>query len=844
MTTVYKNNIPYADNNGAVLRWASDNTVGTVTSAIISKVRAGHWNLTANGSVIRSFAGAPSAMTALYELVKAGGGNDTTFSALAVTLSPVTDMTDITVTGDDVTIAGHTWEDYSGTPEVIFYGANNRVITRVSVTGTEVVPVPADAARIVVGSSGAVPVFYTAVTIPTYEFTADRRPMFISGYASQKMTQINNDGGTIALEANGQTWGVNKNQWRKAPVAGSDPSLFLSTATNGPLNYADNLFVGTDKPIEKGFERFTFSFISGWTCLVGEDDQPHYPSNPFSGMEQTQTKVMTNPTTDIGSFTSLTPFTDTGDQNGTPGDLKECWKVTVADMKTRITAEGGNPEIIAYAGYRPLYTDNTMAAIDRTLMGYSKQADRGGWTGTGDSPAYSPTPGQTTNTSVHPQGYSASDEAFDNWWGYECNGIRDLGFDGIGLDTGAAMWWNTAGMTGAAGNEGSSPGSPRLYNLFYSYGIAAQIEAVNWDGRGDTTKPWGGADGTLDSNAGEIYEQGPAWGLAGTTVGWVGRTQDSHELLSWNGSSVSPSDGTLYANVYNRDGLSGVDTAAFTTVGDPLLGGSQIPLIGPTGKGTEVHSSWRFNNSVVNALFNAFSWTAVQQIIFDFHNAGFVISMGGSVTATVNDKDGVPVTSAMFMQYIMDLANGVITQRPGANPPVDPNQLPLGINARLMREHNAPTDIVATSSGWLRANNSYTSIQSATATVPTQDGNYPRIRVSGTGSSRKCLVDVAFGSTAARDNFIAENDATQMRLRLTVTDAAGAVIGIRESDPVDTDGNPWPPSATNDRLTTELDVSSFIVGTAPTGGDSTINWDGLPEGYVLNGGYTIEFYTP
>ena len=80
---------------------------------------------------------------------------------------------------------------------------------------------------------------------------------------------------------------------------------------------------------------------------------------------------------------------------------------------------------------------------------------------------------------------------------------------------------NTAGMTGAAGNEGSSPGSPRLYNLFYSYGIAAQIEAVNWDGRGPTTKPWGGADGTLDSNAGEIYEQAllGAW-LALRSLGW------------------------------------------------------------------------------------------------------------------------------------------------------------------------------------------------------------------------------------------------------------------------------------------------------------------------------------
>jgi hypothetical protein len=601
------------------------------------------------------------------------------------------------------------------------------------------------------------------------------------------------------------------------------------------------LFVGTDKPLDLGFERFTFSFISGWTCLVGSEDQPHYPSNPYSGLEQTTTQVMTNPTSTTGSFSSDTPFTDTGDQNGTPGDMKACWAATVADMKQRITAEGGTPEIIAYAGYRPLYTNNQMTAIDRTLMGYSKQADRGGWTGTGTSPGYSPTPGQSTTGRP---GYSNTDEAFNDWWGYELEGIRDLGFDGIGLDTGAAMWWNTAGMTGDAGTEGDFPGSPRLYNLFYSYGIAAQVEAVNWNGGGDTTKPWGGSDGTDDNNAGEIYEQGPAWGLAGTTVGWVGRTQDSHELLSWNGTSVAPSDGTLYANVYNREGLSGSQTAAFTTVGDPLVGGSKIPLVGPTGKGTEVHSIWRFNNSVINILFDTFSWTAIQQIVWDFHNAGFVLSAGGSTTASVTDKDGVTVTAATFFQYLLDLADGVITERPGANPPADPNQLPLGINARLKREVGDPTNIVATTSGWLRANTSYTNIQSATATVPIQDGNYPRIRVTGSGASRDCNIDVAFGSTTARDNFLAENDPTSMCVRLTVTDINGTIIGMGESDPLTTDGSPWPPSATNDRIQTKIDVDDFIVGIAPNNGSSEVDWDGINEGYILNGGYTIEFFTP
>lgn len=855
MATVYKNNIPYSDDNGAVKDWAELQALGQILSASITTNRPGDWRLTCNGSEVRSFAGLPSAMTALYELYVEGGGGD--FNTFTVTVNPALDMSTISTEDDTLTISGvgHTWESYSGSPQVVCLSTTNAELSRTSVTGTETVSLPEGTTRVLIGSAGAVPVFETLTTVETYVHVADRRPMFVSAWGSQKMTQ--GPAGNVA--STGENWGVNQQNYRKAPVPGSADSAFTSTSTNGPLAWSTNNHLNTDRPLDLGFERITYSFISGWTCLRewngdvldgkdGRSDapQPHYPSNGYGGLFNTQATVYTDDTNTPGSFTSFTPFTDTGlpaAQGGTKGDLKRCWQETVTAAKNKIIAKGGTPEVIAYAGYRPFYTDNTMSTINRELLGYSKQTDRGGWTGTGGAPGYTPTPGQITSENP---GYSNSDAAFHDWWGYELEGLRGMGFDGIGLDTGAAMWWNSNSMTGAAlgGSpaEGTSPGSSRLHDIFYSYGMAAQVEAVNWDGRGNTTKPWGGADGTDDNNAGEIYEVGPAWGLAGTTVGWVGRTQDSHELVSWNGESVSPGDGTLYANVYNKDGLLTPGTA---TVGDPVEGGCAVPLIGPTGKGTEVHTIWRFNNVVINTLFANFTWDAIKQIMWDFHDAGLILGSGGSTAVTVTDKDGTSVTAKEFNEYILDLAANPTQSRPGSEPPPDPNPLPDGINARITKTAGSPTNLVATSNGWLRANNAYSSFQSATATAPTQDSSYPRIRVSGTGPSRDCFVDINFATDTARTNFIDnENDSTQMRIRLEVQDANGTRIALAESDPLVTDANPWPPSASNTRVEVKLDVDDFIEGTAPEPGSSALDWDGQDEGWVLNGGYIIEFFTP
>ncbi len=491
----------------------------------------------------------------------------------------------------------------------------------------------------------------TNVSFVGYTFSADRRPCHFAVYAGQQMQQ----GDATDVNAVGETWGVNKKNYRIAYPAGSD---FTDTTKNGPLKWVqDQCF-----PLSAmGFERFSFSFISGYTSVSG--NQPHYPSNPYSGLELTSTKVMLNKDTDIGHFVSQTPFTNTGKQGGTPGDMKACWTEAVKAMKQDVIDNGGSPELIAYTGYRPCYTDATMMAYDRTLLGYSKQADRGGWTGTGDAPAYSPSPGQSN--ALNTSGYSTySEHHFNGWFGYEMAGLYKLGFDCIGLDTGSGMWWGGAGMTGAGANGdptyGTSPGSSVLFDLFKSYGMGVQVEAVSWEDTGTTRRPWSGADGA-------IYEQGPAWGIAGTTVGWVGRCHDSPDVITWDGDS-SPDDGTLWTNVYNREG----DETA--TVGDPDHGGTAIPLTGPNGIDTEVHSVWRWNNSpVLTTLFANFSWLAIRQIMYDFKQAGFIISTSASVSADMTDKDGTVVTWEDFYQYVLALAkapgeSGAITTRPEPAP--------------------------------------------------------------------------------------------------------------------------------------------------------------------------------
>jgi hypothetical protein len=822
MGTLYKNNIPYSNDNGAVQEWAAAQSAGAISSAAIIKAQAGNWSLEVNSSEIRTFAGAPSAMTALYELFIAGGGTSGAFDGLSLTVTPALDMSDVTVTDTTLTIAGFVWEDFSGSPQVIFLDSGNSEISRVDVSGTEEVTIPALVARIIFGSAGASPVFFSPTGVDPYVYVADRRPAFFAAYASQTMVQGPAGTGTTP----GENWGVNRQDYRLAPVPGSADSAFTSTATNGPLAWSTNNHLSVDRPVDLGFERLSYSFLSGWTCV--DQNQPHYPSNAYAGFDQATAKVMTNEVTDIGSFTSTNPFTDDGLQTGTRGDLKRCWVEVVAAAKQAVLDAGGsNPEVIAYTGYRPLYTDSSMTAIDRTLMGYSKQSDRGGWTGTGDAPAYTPTPGQSTPGRP---GYSNSTEAFVDWWGYELDGLREMGFDGVGLDTGAGMWWNAEGMTGAAGTDGNIPGSPRLHNIFKSYGMAVQVEAVNWEDTGVTRRPWGGADGA-------IYEQGPCWGLAGTTVGWVGRTQDSSEVLSWSGESVSPSDGTLYTNVYNRDGNENA------TIGDPLSGGTVMPIIGPNGIGTEVHSVWRWDNpSVLRPLFAAFSWMAVKQIIYDYHNAGLVCSSGGSTSATMTDKDGTVVTAKEFNEYILDLSNNVYPTRPGNAPPA-PDPVPPGVFLTMERQVGDPVDMTASGQGWLQGNSSYTTITGYNDILPIQNGQYPRLRSSGSGSSLDVWADMRFSSEAQRDAFLAnpDIDLDTMCVRVVIRDGSNQVISKGESEPfnVNSTGVANPGSS---NLQMKIDFDEWVEGAAPTGGTSATDWVGKPEGWALDSSVYFEVY--
>lgn len=59
--------------------------------------------------------------------------------------------------------------------------------------------------------------------------------------------------------------------------------------------------------------------------------------------------------------------------------------------------------------------------------------------------------------------------------------------------------------------------------------------------------------------------------------------------------------------------------------------------------------------------------------MYDFHTAGCIVSVGGSVTASMTDGSGTVVTASDFYTFVTDLAAGTIATRPA--PPVPPSGL-------------------------------------------------------------------------------------------------------------------------------------------------------------------------
>ncbi len=498
----------------------------------------------------------------------------------------------------------------------------------------------------------------TNVEFVGYGFVADRRPLYIVGYATTTQNQSDITFGT----------GNNADK-RKTPLTSASSADFLDPTKNGRIDWIDG---DAAAAIGYGFERMNYSNIAGWTSLSNTNsswpalqgnNQPHYPSNPYTGLSLTEATVMASATSDAGAITWDTPFTVDGYSNSdtankgasdtTPGDQQKAWAAAVQYTKDLITAEGGTPEVIAYCGYRPLWTDKTQQAFDKTLLGYSKTStgNETAWDGVdANSPGWTPEPGWDGVG-----GTSSSSETFSAWFDEEAAGLYSLGFDSIGLDTGARVWMNSAGMSkDANGTEytngyGDFTGDDRLIEHFNDYGLKPYFESVPLDrwthmSSYDKTKlvPMTGADAVA-------YESTAYWAFFGSWWGYVGDggfSEFNNTLSGWSSSGGS---------VFNE-----TQTDGGATVGDPALAGA-----GKFGANTEVHCVVRWGGGETNAVLQLTDgWLKLRQMLYDFNDAGIIVSASANAQ---NAYHGV--TAAEFYGFVKDLADGNITTRPDITPP-------------------------------------------------------------------------------------------------------------------------------------------------------------------------------
>lgn len=512
----------------------------------------------------------------------------------------------------------------------------------------------------------------TNVTFVGYDFVSDRRPMYVVGYATSNMS-----GSEI-------TFGTgNSTTKRKTPLTSASDSDFLDPAQNGRINWING---DAASAISYGFERVNYSNIAGWTSVSGSNTdwpalagnyQPHYPSNPYTGMSLTEATYMANATTTVGAVTLDTPFTVGGYSNDdtankgatdtTPGDQKKAWAAAVAHTKSLITTEGGTPEVIAYCGYRPLWTDKTQTAFDKTLLGYSKPStgNETAWDGLDpNSPGWSPEPGWDGVG-----GTSSSSETFSSWFDEEAAGLYSLGFDSIGLDTGARVWKNSAGMSkGASGCEFTNDydafdGDDRLIEVFNGYGMKPYFESVPLDRWTHMTSYDKTKLVPMTGNDGVAYTKAAYWALFGSWWGYVGDggfNEFNNTLTGWAASGGS---------VFNP-----TQTDGGATVGDPNLAGA-----GKFAANTEVHCVVRWGADETNAVLALTDgWLKLRQMLYDFHDAGIIVSASANATTTYNG-----VTAAEFYQFIQDLADGTQATRPVPSDWDNPDRLGIVRIAQL-----------------------------------------------------------------------------------------------------------------------------------------------------------------
>lgn len=486
--------------------------------------------------------------------------------------------------------------------------------------------------------------------IEPFAYTADRRPIFQGGYATQKYSKF----GDI-------TFGVFQQDYRKTPPT-NDP--MNSTATNGKLKWL------TDKikpAADRGFERFQLWNIAGWTSDSENNSQPHYPSNSYTGLSLTQAPMYVTQNSTTGVIMQDTPFTENGMSTGsTPGDNEQAWTAGVAALKSWVTTAtpAATPEITAYQGYRPCYANATLPyTIQKTQLGYSKSSTTtAGWTGTGASPGFTPEPGFDG-----PGGYTTSPEAMAAWFDEEFIGLRSLGFDGIALDTGTRVYDNAAGYAnGTIPAEISNPdgtSSNALVNYFNSWGIKPTFEAVGldtWtDGTGKKAIP--ATDGRYAASA-YCALFGAWWGYEGNANGEQVVTADYDKAGTTE--TEAPSGGYVFGDAVGGPKVgNGANAAAFTAE-------AEVHVIFQWGNGTYMSRIMQGTPPAGDAQSgNGVGWTGMKQIMWDCRAAGLIVSAAGSMSTTMtvidpNTAASEDITPEMFLDYVKLLYTNPSLERP------------------------------------------------------------------------------------------------------------------------------------------------------------------------------------
>ena len=509
--------------------------------------------------------------------------------------------------------------------------------------------------------------------IDSFAYTADRRPIFQGGYA----TQTYNSTGDIKF-------GVNNQNYRKTPATGQS---MTSTTTNGKLAWL------TDKikpAADRGFERFHITNIAGWTSDSDQgNNQPHFPSNSYTGLALTSAPMYVAQDSTVGAIVQATPFTDDGLSTGTPGDNEEAWAAGVTALKSWIT---GTPEITSYQGYRPVYTDNTMTTLRKDLLGYSKSStNAAGWTGTGASPGFCPEPGFDGVG-----GFTTLPSTMAAWFDEEFIGLRSLGFDGIGLDTGTRVWDNSGGHAngtelGAVAADGT--GDSALVDYFNTWGIKPVFEGVGLDtwtqGAGKSAAP--ATDGRYAASAYWAYF-GSWWGYEGLANGEAVVT--AHYDKASTGSVESPSGGYFFDT-----GLCGnaANAAAFGAE-------AEVHCIFQWGTGTYMSRIMQ-GTAGDAASGNGVGWTGMKQIMWDIRDAGGIVSAAGSMTTdlTVTDPNTAVaevITWEMFLDYVTLLYTDPALVRPADSDATDWDTEPISYFYSAGASGEVPVTYIFNTTPW------------------------------------------------------------------------------------------------------------------------------------------------